>query len=43
MDKDGSKSVNIGEMTVSMKDILTDEECIAIFMAIDKNRDNSVT
>lgn len=43
LDKDKSKGINIAELTRGMKDILTDDECLVMFMVIDKDNSNEIT
>ncbi|CDW86689.1 protein fantom [Stylonychia lemnae] len=43
LDKDKSKTLTIGELTMGMKNYLDDKEALELFMAIDKDNSNSIS
>ena len=43
LDKDKSKSISIGELTLGLKSCLSDDEARELFIAVDKDKSNSIT
>ena len=43
LDKDKNKSLSIGELTLGLKNCLSDDEARELFIAVDKDKSNSIT